>query len=42
MIANRQSHTHRASGIVSRAGIVHCASVMRPGALPVFGSRQAT
>jgi hypothetical protein len=42
MIANRQSHAHRTSGIASRAGVVHCASVMRPDALLVFGSRQAT
>ena len=42
MIANRQSHTHRASGIKSRAGAVHCVGVMRQHVLPRFRGRQAT
>jgi len=42
MIANRQSHSHRATGRNARAGASHCASAMRSDALPVFGSRQAT
>ena len=41
MIANRQSHTHRAKG-TSRAGALHCVGVMRQDALPRFRGRQAT